>query len=105
MFDEPRTPSRMVFVASNTKTFMPTDADTELGTHFTRFTSTEVQILTQQASNMKTCTPTELGTQFTRLTSTKVQILTQIYYSDDNLQQWGQINTNYRIGDGYKGPG
>ena len=75
MFDEPRTPSRMVFVASNTKTFMPTDADTELGTHFTRFTST------------------------------KVQILTQIYYSDDNLQQWGQINTNYRIGDGYKGPG
>ena len=64
-----------VVIASTTKTFTPTDADTELGTQFTRFTST------------------------------KVQILTQIYYSDDNLQQWGQINTNYRIGEGYKGPG
>ena len=24
---------------------------------------------------------------------------------DDNLQYWGQINTNYLVGDGYQGSG
>ena len=47
MFDEPRTPSRMVFIASNSKTSTPTDGDSELGTQFTRFASSKSYSLYQ----------------------------------------------------------